>query len=131
MVAALNTPWQTLRAAALAAAMRLFAARGFDATPLQAIADEVGATKQAILHHFGTKERLRDAVLEAMLAHWQATLPRLLAASASEDRFDGVLGELRRFFANDPDRARLVVREVLDRPAEIGSVLRGPVRSWI
>src|SRR5688572_32832596 len=98
MVAALNTPWQTLRAAALAAAMRLFAARGFDATPLQAIADELGVTKQAILHHFGTKEKLRDAVFEAMLAHWHAAMPRLLAASASEDRFDAVLGELTRFF---------------------------------
>jgi|RhiMethySRZTD1v2_1073278.scaffolds.fasta_scaffold149508_2 AcrR family transcriptional regulator len=129
MVAALQD--QPLRNAALAVATRLFAARGFDATPLQAIADELGASKQAILHHFGTKERLRDAVFEAMLAHWQAALPRLLAASASEDRFDAVLGELRRFFTDDPDRARLVVREMLDRPNEIGRLLRGPVRSWI
>ena len=129
MVAALQD--QPLRTAALAVATRLFAARGFDATPLQAIADELGATKQAILHHFGTKERLRDAVFEAMLAHWQAALPRLLAASASEDRFDAVLGELRRFFTDDPDRARLVMREVLDRPNEIGRLLRGPVRNWV
>lgn len=121
-----------VRDAALAAATRLFAERGFEATPLQAIADEIGTTKQAILHHFPTKERLRDAVLEAMLAHWNDTLPRLLvAATASEGRFDAVFGEVRRFFASDPDRARLVVREVLDRPAETRRLLGGPVHTWV
>src|SRR5262245_35651587 len=96
----------TVRAQALAAATRLFARQGFDATSLQAIADEVGVTKQAILHHFSSKDRLREAVLAAMIAHWQETLPRLLvAATASEDRFAIVLGELRRFFTDDPHRA--------------------------
>src|SRR5215467_10632081 len=121
----------TVRARALSAATRHFAARGFDATSLQAIADDVGVTKQAILHHFASKERLRDAVLEAMIAHWQETLPRLLvAATATEDRFAIVLGELRRFFADDPNRGRLVLREALDRPAEVERLLRGPVRAW-
>jgi TetR/AcrR family transcriptional regulator len=120
-----------VREAVLGAATHLFAARGFDATPLQAVADAVGATKQAILHHFPSKAALRDAVVEAMLAHWQRTLPRLLMAAASEDRFDAVLGELRRFFAEDPDRSRLIMREVLDRPEEIGRVLGGPVRAWL
>jgi AcrR family transcriptional regulator len=121
-----------VREAALAAATRLFAAHGFDATSLQAIADAVGVSKQAILHHFPSKERLRDAVLDAMLAHWNDTLPRLLvAATASEGRFDAVFGEVRRFFAADPDRARLVVRELLDRPAETRRVLSGPVHTWV
>lgn len=122
----------TVREQALAAATRLFAARGVGATSIQAIADEVGVTKQAILHHFPSKERLRDAVLEAMLAHWQERLPRLLvSATASEERFDAVLGEVRRFFASEPDRARLLVREALDRPAETSALLRGAVRSWV
>jgi AcrR family transcriptional regulator len=122
----------TVRAQALAAATRLFAARGFDATSLQAIADEIGVTKQAILHHFPSKDRLRDAVLGAMVAHWQETLPRLLVgATASEERFEMVFGELRRFFAEDPDRARLVVREALDRPAEVQRLLADAVRPWI
>jgi TetR/AcrR family transcriptional regulator len=120
-----------VREAALTAATRLFAARGFDATPLQAIADAIGTTKQAILHHFPSKDVLRDAVFDAMLSHWRETMPRLLVASASEDRFDAVLGELRRFFADDPDRARLVVRELLDRPLELQRLLRDQVRAWV
>ncbi|MDI1478457.1 helix-turn-helix domain-containing protein [Polyangium sp. y55x31] len=118
--------------AIVAAATRLFAAQGFDATSLQAVADEVSLTKQAVLHHFPSKEHLRQAVLDAILAHWNDTLPRLLlAAAASEDRFEAVFGELSAFFAADPDRARVVLREALDRPAEMRKLLRGPVRPWL
>lgn len=123
---------QDVRAAVVAAATRLFAARGFDGTALQDIADAVGVTKPAVLHHFPSKEHVRQAVLDAILAHWNEALPRLLlAASASEDRFDAVFGELHRFFAADADRARLVMREVLDRPAEMRKLLRGAVRPWL
>lgn len=121
-----------VRARAVASATRLFAAQGFDATSVQAVADEVGVTKQAVLHHFPSKEHLRKAVLDAILAHWTDTLPRLLlAASASTDRFDAVFGELHRFFASAPDRALVVLREALDRPAEMKKLLKGPVRPWL
>jgi TetR/AcrR family transcriptional regulator len=109
-------------------ATRLFAARGFDATPLQDIADEVGLTKPAVLHHFSSKESLRLAVLQSILDHWRDTLPRLLlAATASEQRFDAVFGEVYRFFATEPDRARVIAREALDRPQEMRRLMRGAV----
>ena len=118
-----------VRTRVLAVATRKFAAHGFDGTSLQAIADEVGVTKPAVLHHFPSKEHLRAAVLEGILEHWRDTLPRLLLmATASEGRFDAVFGELYRFFASEPDRARLVVREALDRPAEVKRMLRGPLK---
>jgi TetR/AcrR family transcriptional regulator len=126
-----RSPDSDVRAATIAAATRLFAAQGFGGTALQDIADAVGVTKPAILHHFPSKEHIRQAVLDAILAHWNDALPRLLlAATASADRFDAVFGELHRFFAADPDRARLIIRETLDRPAEIRKLLRGPVRRW-
>jgi AcrR family transcriptional regulator len=121
-----------VRSEIVRAATRLFAAKGFDGTALQEVADAVGVTKPAVLHHFPSKEHIRQAVLAEILEHWQATLPRLLlAASASRGRFDAVFGELFRFFASDPDRARLVLREALDRPAEARRLLVGPVRPWI
>lgn len=114
------------------AATRLFAAQGFDATSVQQIADAVGVTKQAVLHHFSSKEQVRAAVLAAILRHWRDTLPRLLlAATASKGRFDAVLGELHRFFAADPDRARVVLREALDRPKEVHELIRGHVAPWL
>ncbi|WP_394847796.1 TetR/AcrR family transcriptional regulator [Pendulispora brunnea] len=121
-----------VRSRVLAAATRLFANRGFDGTSVQLIADEVGVTKPAVLHHFSSKEELRRAVVGNMLDHWQKTLPNLLlAATAGDDRFERVIGELLRFFTADPDRARLVAREMLDRPAEIRTLLKSAVRPWL
>lgn len=134
MVAATNSDSSesALRRRCIHTATKLFAGQGFDGTSLQAIADELGVTKQAVLHHFASKEALREAVLAAVLDHWRDTLPRLLvAASASDERFDALFGELHRFFASDPDRARLLVRELLDRPDEIRRLLRETVRPWI
>jgi TetR/AcrR family transcriptional regulator len=132
MVMARGSEASASRGQILAAAARQFAARGFEATSLQQIADELGLTKQAVLHHFRTKDQLRQAVFDDILGHWRDALPRLLfAATASEDRFDAVFGELHRFFSAAPDRARLLIREALDRPAEVKRLLRGPVRPWV
>src|SRR5688572_26011472 len=132
MVTARATDASAPRGQILAAAAKLFAARGFEATSLQDIANELGLTKQAVLHHFRSKDQLRQAVLDDILGHWRDALPRLLfAAAASEDRFDAVYDELHRFFAAEPVRARLLIREALDRPAEVKKLLRGPVRPWV
>lgn len=131
MVAA-RAPEPDVRAGVLKAATRLFAAHGFDGTTLQDVAAAVGVSKPAVLHHFPSKEHIRAGVLAAILEHWQGTLPRLLlAATASEERFEAVFGELFRFFSADSDRARVVLREALDRPAEAKKLLAGPVRPWI
>jgi TetR/AcrR family transcriptional regulator len=125
MVAVRPAEQGTVRERLLAAATRLFAERGFEATPIQAIADAVGVTKPALLHHFPSKEHLRREVLGATLAYWNERLPRLLlAATASSERFDSVFGEVFRFFASDPDRARFIAREALDRPAEARKLIR-------
>ena len=120
------------RAQILSAAARLMAAHGFDGTSLQDIADAVGVSKPAVLHHYPSKEHIRAAVLQSILEHWREALPRLLlAASSGEGRFDAVFTELQRFFGESPDRARMLVREGLDRPDEFRKLLRGTVRPWL
>jgi TetR/AcrR family transcriptional regulator len=121
-----------VRASTVVAAMRLIAAHGFEGTALQDIADAVGVSKPAVLHHFPSKEHVRQAVLDEILSHWNEALPRLLlAATGSGDRFDAVFGELYRFFSSNPDRARVVAREMLDRPGELRKLLRGSVKPWL
>ncbi|MFV1990679.1 MAG: TetR/AcrR family transcriptional regulator, partial [Acidimicrobiales bacterium] len=41
----------------------MFASRGFEATPLDSLAGDLGITKQAILYHFGSKVALMEAVM--------------------------------------------------------------------
>lgn len=116
----------------LTEATRLFAARGFDATPLQDVADAVGIRKPSLLYHFPSKAALRQGVLEKMAVHWSEVLPRLLkAATSGEGRFDAVVTAMVKFFTEDPDRARLVIREFLDRPDEIRILIDTHARTWV
>jgi len=114
------------------AAMRLFARDGFDGTPLQAIADDVGITKQTLLYYYPSKEELRRAVLGQLIEHWRQTLPRLLeAVTSGKGKFEALTGELVRFYQADPARARLILREMLDRPDDMRALLIEGLRPWL
>jgi AcrR family transcriptional regulator len=71
---------QQTRALLVRTAERLFAERGYDATSLQAIADEVGLTKAAVYYHFPTKSALLHAGAEPSFA----ALHKLLEQAATK-----------------------------------------------
>jgi TetR/AcrR family transcriptional regulator len=115
----------------LAHAQRLFAARGFVGASLRDIAKAVGIRKPSLLYHFPSKDELRQGVLEKMLAHWNETVPRLLrAATSGHEQFDALARETVDFFLQDPDRARLLLREMLDRPEEMMALAQLHVQPW-
>ena len=68
---------EATRQAALTAARTLFVRQGYDATSLQAIADEMGVTKANVYYYFRTKAE----ILEALLAPMADALDRLLDAA--------------------------------------------------
>ena len=112
-------------------ATRLFAARGFVGASLRDIAVAVGIRKPSLLYHFSSKDELRRKVLEEMLGRWNEVLPRLLvAATSGPEQFDAVVGETINFFRDDPDRARLILREILDHPEEMKPLLEQHVFPW-
>src|SRR6201999_2073333 len=93
---------------------------------------EVGITKPTLLYYYPSKEALRRAVLDNLVEHWRQTLPRLLEAFTSgHQRFDALTGELVRFFSDDPDRARLLVRELLDDKEGLRQRFSESMRPWI
>ena len=123
-----------VRARILEQTTRLIAQRGFEGTSLKAVADAVGVKKPSVLHHFESKEALRRAVLQQLLSRWSDVLPRLLLASTLTGlaKFDAVMEEVVGFFAADPDRARLILRELLDRPQAVHGEGAGvDVRRWV
>jgi AcrR family transcriptional regulator len=87
--------------------------------------------KPSLLYHFPSKEALHGSVLEHLLSRWSEIVPRLLHAVAREDRFDAILDATIEFFTADADRARLLLREALDRPAEMQALLVAHVRPWL
>lgn len=62
----------------LDAAINLFGRHGFTGTSLRAIADEAGVSQALVVHHFGSKEALRQAcdrhVTEVVRANKQTTI---------------------------------------------------------
>jgi AcrR family transcriptional regulator len=117
----------------LAAATRLMAAHGVAGTSIQDVADAVNLRKASILYHFPSKDALRKAVIDALLTRWRDVLPRLLLAGemGPEARLDAVMSEFITFFSADTDRARLLVRELLDRPAELEPYLVETIGPWL
>jgi AcrR family transcriptional regulator len=67
------------RAELVDAAERLFSAQGFDATSLDAVADEAGYTKGAVYSNFASKEDLFFAVYERRVDRYLAEAERTLA----------------------------------------------------
>jgi TetR/AcrR family transcriptional regulator len=116
----------------LAAATRLFASRGFGGTSLQAIADQVGVTKQTLLYYYPSKEELRNAVLDSLIEHWRSRLPEmLLTVTAGNQSYDALLQELVTFFQSNSDRATLLARELLDNPEGIRKLLMDNFKPWL
>ena len=109
----------------LESATKLFAARGFYGASLANIADELGLTKQALLHHFGRKEKLYAEILsrisdrmlgcvESARADYEAPHEQLLAALLS----------IYDLSLEAPHETRIIVRELLDserRASEVHS----------
>ena len=121
-------PTGDIRDRILEEASRQFGDRGFG-TPIERIATAVGIRKSSLLYHFRTKEELREQVVSRMMLRWQAEIPRLLThGETGEDRFSTVITAVIDFFLADPSRARLCVREAMERPEHYGETTRHHLR---
>jgi TetR/AcrR family transcriptional regulator len=96
------------RAEIVAAAERHFAERGFEAARLEDIAAEVGIRRAAIFYHFGDKDELYAAVLDAVFDDAMAAMPK--RGSAAERLEASLLGWID-YVARRPTVARLILRE--------------------
>lgn len=79
---------RTLRAVIRDEALRLFADRGPDAVSVRQIAAAAGVSPGLIVHHFGSKEGLREAVDQYVLALFDRMLSEM--TSAGPDLYDPV-----------------------------------------
>ncbi|MFK4213953.1 TetR/AcrR family transcriptional regulator [Streptomyces sp. NPDC030920] len=68
------------RAALLATAAEVFAARGYNATTVRRIADDAGLLAGSLYYHFDSKESMLDEILSAFLGELWAGYGTVLAA---------------------------------------------------
>jgi len=101
----------------LDAAVRVFAAQGYDTARVGDIAKEAGVAYGLVYHYYDSK----DAVLEAV---FREAWGRLLAAVAlaeetgvdAAEQLELVVKIVLRAWRDDPDLVRLLVREVTRNP---------------
>jgi AcrR family transcriptional regulator len=107
----------TTTRAILAAARRLFTARGFEQTSVDDIAAQAGVAKGAIYHHFDSKELIFARVFEEMTAELAALIPP--AARAGKDILDSIgRGTLKYLTSISSDEFRQVL--LIDGPRVLG-----------
>ena len=115
------------RTALLHAGRELFARHGYDGASIRAITARAGANLGAVTYHFGSKERLYEAVLDSFTAPLGA---RLRAAAAAEqaplDAIEATIRALYEYLAANPAWPSLMLHELaLSRP------LPAPVRELL
>ena len=97
----------------IAIASRKFARDGFDGTSLSSLAKEAGVTKQALLHFFGSKERLYSEVLNALALRLCDDI-KSTKADDPKSRLSEYLSSFARATFSKPEDAQLVIRALLD-----------------
>ena len=110
----------------LESATGFFAARGFYGASLASIAEELNLTKQALLHHFGRKEKLYAEILSRISHRMMGCVEA--AKTEHEEPAEQLLAAMLstyQQFAETPHEGRIIMRELLDSERRADEV-----RSW-
>ncbi|MEM9290528.1 MAG: TetR/AcrR family transcriptional regulator [Acidobacteriota bacterium] len=99
----------------LDSATRHFAEEGFYGASISGIAGDVGITKQALIHHFGTKEKLYGEVLQQLSDRLLSQITLMnVGSEGPEAALESLLLMLYEDSVARGAETRLVVRELLD-----------------
>jgi AcrR family transcriptional regulator len=97
----------------LAAARRLFAARGWEGTTTKAVAEAAGVGAGTIFLHFPDKAALLHAALGEPIGAALAAAAGTLPPSGLLAQLTHLAGALYRMYAGDPALSRVLVKETL------------------
>jgi TetR/AcrR family transcriptional regulator len=114
----------------LAAAEELFAVHGFAGTSLREVSAAVGITSAALIHHFGTKERLYGLVLERLvrsLDSYVMNSPEPVSTAAMVRMFERFLD----WSFDHQHLAQLLLRELMENRSRVSRARRMHLLSLI
>jgi AcrR family transcriptional regulator len=118
------------RDAFLDATQRLTLYRGYEAFSVQDVIHEVGASKGAFYHYFGSKSDLLEAVVERMADAVQVTWDEIMARPGltAIERFESVFGATAQY---KNERRELTLAVLEGWLAESNTVLREKLRALV
>ena len=123
---------QTTRDRLLEEALRLFAERGYWGVSIAQIGASCGITKQSLLHHFGSKEKLYREVLETIAAELQELVGRARADHAKPaDQMWKLLTLLGTPAGQRQSMLRVTMRELLDIGERAETAGTWPLRGFL
>lgn len=108
---------ERLRQEIISAAMVRFTEDG-RTTSMAEIAKDVGISKQALMHHFRSREALDEAIAERFRQRLESMLPKLVAAVTAQDaELDAILVELMSSMDENIHLTRFALRWIAFEPA--------------
>jgi AcrR family transcriptional regulator len=95
----------------LAAAKRLFASQGYEATSTMAIARLAGTSESQMMKHFGSKEGLLEAILDEGWKSMALPLQQIAEMPAGVNKLQKMLKIVLNTLSDDPDLKELFLLE--------------------
>ncbi len=122
---------ENTRATIIAAALALFAERGFDGASMRDIAARAQVDHSLLRYYFGDKSRLwRDAVA-VMIDRLSSEMSAVWTAGAGQpliDRFKSYLRAYVRYCARHPEHARIMVQESMKPSDRVAWIIERGIR---
>ncbi|HET7529985.1 MAG TPA: TetR/AcrR family transcriptional regulator [Mycobacteriales bacterium] len=89
----------------------LFAAKGFDGTSVEEIADKAGVSKPVVYEHFGGKEGLYAVVVDREVSRLLDRITASLVGDHPRELLEQAAGALLDYVESDTDGFRILVRD--------------------
>src|ERR1700745_1147154 len=105
------------------AAMGLYAEHGEDRTSMRAIAAAAGVTAGLLVHHFGTKDRLRDAVEQLVVDYFAQAIAQAPVTGTPAEIAAARDAAVQEMLAANPAVVNYLRRAVLSPTAPGGRLL--------
>lgn len=107
-------PASERRALVLGAALRIFAAKGYDGAAMDEIAAAAGVSKAVVYDHVASKRELYEQLLEAIRHDLERTVADALAPAGpgGEPRVRAAVAAIYRYVERHPDTCRLLLLEL-------------------
>lgn len=102
------------RALILGAAMRAFAANGYDGAAMDEIAEAAGISKAVVYDHFASKRELYTQLLHATRTELEGLVEEALRAPGEdgEERVRAAVDAIYRYVEEHPEASRLLILEL-------------------